>query len=231
MDLIAANGHNRHESLEPLEGSREEDGMKLIGYARVEVGEDGLEQQESRLRDAGCGKVFSENHVGVGRKAAKRSQGHALCSIEEGDVFMADKLSRIGRDDLDAFKLCAALRERGAHVVLLDDGVDTRKDTDTFFETIAQRLVAEGISEKDVVNTIEEAEAVGKKTRRFKIRPEDLPTIAKMVTQGKSTPQIAAAYDVNETAVRRAYKRLGWKVDNRKRERLLSPEAHAHTVG
>ncbi|MBY3314725.1 hypothetical protein [Rhizobium laguerreae] len=82
--------------------------MKVIGYARVEVGEDGLDKQEARLKEAGCSEFFSENHVGVGR-------------------------------------------------------------------------------------------------------------FAKMVTQGKSTPQIAAAYDVNETAVRRAYGRLGWKVDNRKR--------------
>lgn len=192
--------------------------MKLVGYTRVEVGEDGLDVQATRLKEAGCIKLFSENHVGVSRRAAKRSQGHALCSVGQDDVFVTDKLQRIGRDDLDAMKLCAGLRKREAHVVLLDEGVDTRKSEDTFFESVAKRLAAEGVTEKEIDEAVKAAEDEGKKTRRFKILPKDLPTIATMVTQGKSTPQIAAAYDVNETAVRRAYKRLGWKVDNRKRD-------------
>lgn len=204
--------------------------MKLIGYARVEPGENGLDEQEARLVNAGCSKVFSENHVGVGRKAAKRSQGHALCAVGKDDVFITDKLQRIGRDDLDAVKLCAGLQKRGAHVVLLEDGVDTRKPEDAFFQKVAERLAAEGVTDQDIDAAVRAAEDEGKKTRRFKIRDEDLPNVARMVKQGKSTPHIATVYDVNETAVRRAYKRLGWKVDNRKRERLLSPAAHGQEL-
>ncbi len=73
MNLAAQTGHDYVESLD-LEISRDE-GMKLVGYARVEPNEDGLEEQEVRLIEFGCGRVFPENHSGVRRKAAKRSQG------------------------------------------------------------------------------------------------------------------------------------------------------------
>ncbi len=135
---------------------------------------------------------------------------------------ITDKIARIGRNDLDAYKLFAGMQQRSVNAVILDEEIDTRKDSDEFFNLVAQRLAAEVVTKKDIDAAVQAAEDEGRKTRRFKILDADLPAIAEMVEQGKSTIQIAETYGVNETAVRRAYRRLGWTVDNRKRERIMA---------
>ncbi|NKK58856.1 hypothetical protein GFM44_23450 [Rhizobium leguminosarum bv. viciae] len=208
MDLDRAPMHIHAESL--AEGSREEDRlMKSIGYARVESGGNIAEQKERLQSQGGCSEVYSEKHRGVARKARKQSFGHAIRSLNAGDRFVIDRRERIGRDDRDADVLLAGLLIRGVHIVVLDEDVDTQNDDGAFGKDLVAKLAEAGISDDDIEAAMKDAEKEGEKTLRSKIRDADLPDIARMVEDGVLTEDIAARYNANDTAVRRAYRRLG----------------------
>lgn len=190
--------------------------MKNVGYARVEPGDD-LDELESRLHDHGCEMIYSEKHRGVSRKSKKQSFGHAVRAVHAGDRFVIDKRERIGRDDREADALLAGLLKKGVHVVILDEDVDTQNDEGAFEKELVAKLAEAGISNDHIEATMSDAEKEGEKTLRFKIRPEHYTDITQRFARGETTKEIAKAYGANETAVRRAKRRIGLGPQRRSR--------------
>jgi DNA invertase Pin-like site-specific DNA recombinase len=67
-----------------------------IGYARVSTADQHPEAQATRLREHGCGQVFTDH--GVSGKLASRPQWDACRGyLRDGDALVVTKLDRIGR--------------------------------------------------------------------------------------------------------------------------------------
>lgn len=182
--------------------------MKMIGYLMFGLGETNATERKVRLVQAGCDKVYTENESGIGRAATRRSLGHALRALKAGDVFVVEGINTVGRTDLEALQICAALLKRDVNIVAIDEGIDTRSSND-FRDKLDHELADKGVSEKKIKAAVENIEGAAVKTLRLKIREPELKVIAKMTAEGKHLSEIAEALGVHETAIRRHKRRLG----------------------
>ena len=97
----------------------------LIGYSRVSTLDQHPEAQNERLKGAGCERIFTDH--GVSGKLARRPQwDRCLDQLREGDTLVTVRLDRIGRSLRNLIDVAAMLQERGAELVVLDQGIDTR---------------------------------------------------------------------------------------------------------
>ena len=97
----------------------------LIGYSRVSTLDQHPEAQNERLKAAGCERIFTDH--GVSGKLARRPQwDRCLDQLREGDTLVTVRLDRIGRSLRNLIDVAAMLQERGAELVVLDQGIDTR---------------------------------------------------------------------------------------------------------
>jgi DNA invertase Pin-like site-specific DNA recombinase len=100
----------------------------LIGYARTSTLDQtaGFETQLTQLSQAGCEKVFSEQVSSVAPRAQLET---ALDYIREGDVLVVCKLDRLARSTQHLLEIVERVKRKGAHLQILNLGVDTSTAT------------------------------------------------------------------------------------------------------
>jgi DNA invertase Pin-like site-specific DNA recombinase len=100
---------------------------QLIGYARVSTQGQCLDNQNSRLTEYGCYKVFAEKYSGS--KSDRAQLKAALDYVREGDALIVTKLDRLARSAADLGKTAAQLEEKGVDLVVLDQDINTTTPT------------------------------------------------------------------------------------------------------
>lgn len=98
----------------------------IYGYARVSTQGQSLEAQLASLRDAGCGRVFSEKVSGA--KSDRKEMHKAIDKLREGDIFIVTRLDRLARSTRDLLNVIQAIGAKGATFKSLKD---TWADTTT----------------------------------------------------------------------------------------------------
>lgn len=98
----------------------------MIGYARVSTADQNAQLQIDALLRAGVDPrdIFEEKISGT---AKHRPQFEAMMKdIRPGDVVVVWKLDRLGRNNVGLHQAAQRIREKGAHLKLLDNsGLDT----------------------------------------------------------------------------------------------------------
>ena len=98
----------------------------LIGYARTST----IDQQagmEAQVRDLGnCEKVFQEQ---VSSVAKRQELNAAIDYLREGDTLVVTKLDRLARSTKHLMDIVDVLQVKGAHLSILNLGVDTSTPT------------------------------------------------------------------------------------------------------
>jgi DNA invertase Pin-like site-specific DNA recombinase len=94
--------------------------MSDIGYARVSTEDQDTDDQEYRLKQAGCDPVFVEHASGA--DASRPEWDKCLAVLQGGDVLVFTKLDRIGRSVLNLAGIAAQFRARGIGLRALDQG-------------------------------------------------------------------------------------------------------------
>lgn len=101
---------------------------RLIGYARVSTADQDLATQTRQLAEAGVeeGAIYAE-HV-TGTRADRPELRNAIKALRSGDTLVVTKLDRLARSLRDLLAIVDELEEKGAHLVVLDQGglIDTR---------------------------------------------------------------------------------------------------------
>jgi len=124
--------------------------MNAVGYARVSTprqAETGysLQAQEARIRQwcednlTGLLCVLADQGIS-GKQADNRPalQRALALALDKGAVIVVFKLDRLGRSLQDLFAILADIRQAGAALVSIADGIDTRQpDTMRFFDFAA----------------------------------------------------------------------------------------------
>ena len=94
------------------------------GYARVSSVSQSLAEQSARLTAAGCARVLSEKQSG--KSAHDRAELQTLLAfVRTGDELVVTKIDRLARSLGDLLSIVEKLREAGAGLVALDQGIDT----------------------------------------------------------------------------------------------------------
>lgn len=99
-----------------------------VGYARTSTVEQvaGFDAQLDELQRAGCEKVFKEQVSSVAPRAQLEA---ALEFIREGDVLVVSKLDRLARSTQHLLEIADRVKAKGAHLQILNLGVDTSTAT------------------------------------------------------------------------------------------------------
>jgi DNA invertase Pin-like site-specific DNA recombinase len=94
-----------------------------VGYARVSTHEQNLDLQEDALKQAGCGRICSDQVSG----AASERPGlqDALDYVREGDTLVVWRLDRLGRSLKHLIETVTALEERGISFQSVQESIDT----------------------------------------------------------------------------------------------------------
>lgn len=99
---------------------------KKVGYGRVSTAGqatngNSLEDQRSKLEDAGCDEIVLEAYTGT--KMDRPKFNKVLASLEEGDTLVVCKLDRFARTASEGSALVKDLLARGVNVHILNMGL------------------------------------------------------------------------------------------------------------
>lgn len=135
----------------------------IYGYARVSTkgqARDGnsLDDQEKKLREAGCVEVFHDSFTGT--KMERPEFSKLMEKIESGDTLVITKLDRFARTAADGAKTIQELVGRGVNVNVLNMGMANNTAMGKLMVTI---LLAFAEFERDcIVERTQTGKAVAK---------------------------------------------------------------------
>lgn len=99
---------------------------KAFGYARVSTEDQDTAIQRTALLSAGVpnGLLFEERRSGAQRDGRKELE-RVLTLISRGDSLVVTRLDRLGRSLRDLANIAHEIEEKGAHLKVLEQHVDT----------------------------------------------------------------------------------------------------------
>lgn len=178
----------------------------LIGYVRASTHEQDLTSQKSKLRAAGCSRIFAEKITGTGR--ARPQLDRLLAHLRAGDVVTVTQLDRLARSILDLLAIMERVRNAGAGLrSLAEPWADTTTPTGNIVMTVFA-----GIAEFERSLIVERtgtgrAAAMARGTRlgrKPKLEPAKLKHIYQLVDEGKmSRQEIADLMDIDRSTLYR----------------------------
>jgi DNA invertase Pin-like site-specific DNA recombinase len=95
---------------------------RVVGYARVSAEDQVAHGQVDALRQVGVTEEVVEQASGVGERPLLDS---LVASLGAGDTLVATEVSRLGRTTAEILLLADSLQKRGAHLRILNLGIDT----------------------------------------------------------------------------------------------------------
>lgn len=120
---------------------------QMIGYARVSTQGQNLDNQNSKLIEYGCQKLFAEKFTGKDKNRAQLNA--ALDYVREGDALIVTKLDRLARSAVDLGKIAEQLQQKGVDLVVLDQDINTTTPTGKLMFTM---IGAFAEFERDLIN-------------------------------------------------------------------------------
>jgi DNA invertase Pin-like site-specific DNA recombinase len=175
-----------------------------VGYARTSTVEQkaGFEAQLKVLEAAGCEKVFREQVSSV----AQRLQLEAVLDfIREGDTLVVSKLDRLARSTRHLLEIVDRVKRKGAHLQILDLGMDTGTATGKLLLTI---IGAIGQFEREMMlerqrEGIAKAKADGKYKGRKPTARAKSDDVHALDAQGIGATEIAKRVGIGRASVYR----------------------------
>ena len=178
--------------------------INLVGYARVSTREQNLDVQLSRLAEAGCSKVFAEKVSG----AAGQRLGWSACveALRAGDTLVVLRVDRMGRRLSELVRSLDEIRDLGAHVRSLEEGIDTSQRGGKFAFSIVATLaekVRDDIRENTRAGLAELKRKGVKLGRPSKLEPAKVAQLKHLRAQGYSLREIARATHLGRSTVQK----------------------------
>lgn len=174
------------------------------GYARVSTDDQNLNLQLDALNAAGVTHIFTDKLSGKTRK--RPGLEDLLSQIGPNDTLVVWRLDRIGRNFRDLVDIADELRERGANLISLTEGIDT---SSSIGEVIYRLMIVFADFERKVIVERTNAGLAAAKARgvrlgrRRKLTERDIQLIRKMIESGISRNVVAKQYAVGRTTVYR----------------------------
>lgn len=102
-----------------------------IGYARVSSVGQNLDSQMDALREAGCGKIFTDKITGS--RLDRPGWDQMMAYVRSGDTLVVTELSRMTRSLLDLLETAKVLQQSQVELVSLRERIDTTTATGRCF--------------------------------------------------------------------------------------------------
>jgi len=107
-----------------------------VGYGRINSIDQSLDDQQSKLVENGCEKVFLDNHTGMAADGPRLKE--VLNYVRQGDSLVITTLDRLARSTYHLTKIAEELRGKGVDLIVLNQNIDTSTPTGKlFFDMLA----------------------------------------------------------------------------------------------
>jgi DNA invertase Pin-like site-specific DNA recombinase len=179
------------------------------GYARVSTDDQNLNLQLDALNSAGCeGRIFTDKLSGKTRKRPGLEE--LLSQIGTGDTLTVWRLDRIGRNFRDLVDIADELRERGANLVSLSEGIDT---SSSIGEVIYRLMIVFADFERKVIVERTNAGLAAAKARGIKLGRKPKLSVRKLaelkqaLADGLPKANAARKFGIGRTTLYRSMSR------------------------
>lgn len=181
---------------------------KRKGYARVSTkgqGKNGnsLEDQRSKLEDAGCDEIVQEVYTGTKMNRPKFTK--LLAELEEGDTLVVCKLDRFARTAREGLEIVEELMGRGVKVHILNMGLIEDTPMGKLILTV---MLAFAQFERDIiVERTQDGKAIAKEREGYSEgRPRrDIPAEFEEYLRRNAAGEISISQACEEMGVARAH--------------------------
>ena len=181
---------------------------KRKGYGRVSTrgqGKNGnsLEDQRSKLEEAGCDEIVLEVYTGTKMKRPKFTK--LLEELEEGDTLVVCKLDRFARTAREGLEIVEELMRRGVKVHILNMGLIEDTPMGRLILTV---MLAFAQFERDtIVERTQDGKAIARESEDFKEgRPRrEIPENFEEYVRRNEAGEISISAACKEMGVARAH--------------------------
>lgn len=190
----------------------------IYGYARVstrlqEVAGFSLEEQQQRLLEAGCEKIYTDTYTG---KTAVRPNMDVLRGIlGAGDILICTRLDRFCRSVIEGQELAEELLAKGVTIRILNFGTI---DNSAAGKLMLQTFLAFAEYERNmIIERTREGKAIAKtrpnyKEGRPKTDPKKIKAALKLVADGEHTVQeVCEIVGISRSTLMRAKKACSFR--------------------
>lgn len=184
--------------------------VTLIGYARVSTADQSAQMQVEALIKYGVPEenIFSENMSGA--KKNRPELAKAMRTVRKGDTLVVWKLDRIARSIRNLLDILEELEEKGVAFRSITDNIETESPGGKLLIHIMGSIAEfeRNIGVQRTKTGIQSALDRGVKFGRdYKLKPEDMPTVWKLIHEkGKTRAYVADKYDVSTNTIGRRLK-------------------------
>lgn len=176
-----------------------------IGYARVSSYGQSLAIQISKLKEAGCERIYSEKVSGA--KEQRKEFTVMLDFARETDQIVVTRLDRLSRSLIELQNTAKILEHKKIELEVLEQDIDTSTPSGRLLFNLIG-TVAE--FEREMINqrAAEGRRAAKEKGVKFgpkqKLSKEDIRSIKKLIAIGESKANLAKLYKVGRSTLYRA---------------------------
>ncbi len=160
--------------------------MKIIGYARTTINDVDLTTQVEQLSDFGCQEIFHETYEVEQNDATAIHLESVIADMQQGDALVVCQLHRLGKSTRQLTELTQLFKDRGLHLISIDEGIDTREMGKIYFQLMENLANMECalIKERTLVG-LDEARKKGKIGGRPKIDAKTIKKIRRLYYEKK----------------------------------------------
>ncbi|MBW8174018.1 recombinase family protein [Ornithinimicrobium sp. Arc0846-15] len=180
--------------------------MAEYGYARVSTADQSVALQVDALVQAGVPLENVARESASGTSTTRPMLNELLGRLEPGDRLTVWRFDRLFRSTRHLLEVTDDLRSRGVEFRSLRDNIDTTTASGRFFFTVTAALaeMEADLTRERTKAGLAAAKASGKQLGRpTKITPAQADMIHRLIKEGRSQRQAAAATGVSASAVGR----------------------------
>lgn len=162
--------------------------MKTIGYVRKTFIDDNLSAQMEALSAYGCNEIFCETFE---KESDATSLEQMVNNLAAGDTLVVNRLHHLGKSTRQLTELTKQLQAQGAHLVSLEEEIDTRHPMGDLYYKLMDSLAKMEcalIKERTLVG-LDNARKKGKIGGRPKIDGRTVKRIRRLYYENKKTIQ------------------------------------------
>lgn len=189
--------------------------MATFGYARVSTPDQiaGLEEQVRRLKKFCCGPDDDVKQEATSAFSGGKQEirDELIGYMRKGDCLLVTKLDRLVRRTREILEIDDRLKEKGAHLKILDLSLDTSTPMGRMMITViaaVAELEIATMKERQAIG-IAAAKAKGKYKGRKPISSDKKKQIVEEVVRGSSIKKISSFFEVSRATVYNIMKEAG----------------------
>lgn len=176
-----------------------------IGYARVSSISQHTDNQEAKLKAAGCTIIRTEKVSG--RSLDGRDELATIIEfLRAGDVLVVTKLDRLGRNTRDVLNLIHEITDKGAHLQVLEPSLTTEGEMGRVMITILSMVAEMELNRLKERRDEGIAAAKLKGTYKGGVRTTDYAEVKRLVETGLSKAEVARRMGVSRVTIYQALK-------------------------